>query len=114
MAPLNSIEVGFNRIIVILLITFYFDWLLDFTHHCKIDSSDKIGSVAATVSSTFANSSGVRSSGISSTPRDFNFSMLILNSINGSSRTFSALAWSLGEIRDLAKHFLTVSSVTSS
>ena len=114
MAPLNSIEVGFNRIIAILFITFYLDWFLDFTHHWKIDSSDKIGSVVAMVSSTFANSSGVKSSGISSMPRDFNFSMLILNLINRSSRTFSALVWSLCEMRDLLKHFLTLSSVTSS
>ena len=51
MAPLNSIEIGFNRIIASLFITFYLDWLLDFSHHFKIGSSDKIGSVAATVSS---------------------------------------------------------------
>ena len=48
MVLLNSIEVGFYRTIAILFITFYLGWLLNFTHPCNIDSSDKIGSVAAT------------------------------------------------------------------
>ena len=82
-------------------------------HHYMIDSSDKIGSVAATVSSEFANSSGKSSSGISSTPRDFNFSFLLLKSMSRLSRPFCLLAWSLGEMRDLAKRFLNVSSLTS-
>ena len=49
MALLNSNEVGFDHTIPILFITFYLDWHLDFTHYCKIDSSDKVGSIAATV-----------------------------------------------------------------
>ena len=44
----------------------------------------------ATVSSNFAKSFGARSLGISSKPRDFNLSMLLLNSANGSSRSYCA------------------------
>ena len=47
-------------------------------------------------------------------PTDFNLSMLLLNSKNGSSSSFCALVWSLGEMRNLLKHFFTVSSITSS
>ena len=60
----------------------------------RINSSDKIGSVAETVSSKLANSSGETSSGYSSTPRDFDFSRSRLNSMNGTS---CALIWSWGK-----------------
>ena len=70
----------------------------------RIDSSNKISSVATTVLLKFANYSRVSSSEISSTPRDFIF---LLNSMNGTSTSFFCVGL---VFRSNAKHPLIITS----